>query len=71
MGTNGFLVPVGSSEGMANAILGLLADEELQTRVGRAARRTVEEKYTWDKVSRKVLALLCHGLLEKSTLDFP
>jgi glycosyltransferase involved in cell wall biosynthesis len=66
-GSNGFLVPVGSSEEMANTILGLLADEELQRRVGRAARQTIEENYTWDKISGRVLE--CYGgLLEKVTL---
>jgi len=54
-GLNGFLVPPRSPREMAERILMLLENEELRKRIGRAARRTIEERYTWDKVSQRVL----------------
>lgn len=54
-GINGFLVPIRSPHDMAKSISMLLDDEDLRTTVGKAARRTVEENCTWDKVSEKVI----------------
>jgi glycosyltransferase involved in cell wall biosynthesis len=53
--SNGFLVPVGSTEDMARPILRLLSDKDLAGRMGKAARETIERGYTWDKISEKVL----------------
>jgi glycosyltransferase involved in cell wall biosynthesis len=52
-GSNGLLVDVGSTEDLAKCILDVLDDSELRQRIGRAARETVEGRYTWEKVSRK------------------
>jgi glycosyltransferase involved in cell wall biosynthesis len=54
-GANGFLVPVRSPHNMARMISMLLDDEDSRRVVGKAARQTVEENYTWDKVSEKVI----------------
>jgi glycosyltransferase involved in cell wall biosynthesis len=54
-GVNGFLVPVRSPHNMAKIISMLLDDEGSRREVGKAARRTIEEHYTWDKVSEKVI----------------
>jgi len=57
-GVNGFLVPPKAPKVMGKTILRLLKDAELRTRVGKAARRTIEEHYTWDKIADKTL--LCY-----------
>jgi len=54
-GVNGFLIPPKSPEEMARVILRLLDDAPLREKVGRAARKTIEERYTWDKIADKML----------------
>jgi glycosyltransferase involved in cell wall biosynthesis len=54
-GVNGFLVPAKSPETMANIILKLLDDNTLREKIGRAARKTIEKCYTWDKITDNVL----------------
>jgi glycosyltransferase involved in cell wall biosynthesis len=54
-GVNGFLVPVRSPHDMAKMICMLLDEADSRKTVGKAARQTVEENYTWDKVSEKVV----------------
>lgn len=50
-GVNGQLVPVGEAAAFAAAIAGILAAPEVATRLGAAARRTVEERYTMERVA--------------------
>jgi glycosyltransferase involved in cell wall biosynthesis len=52
---NGILVPIKSPEKMAEAVSSLLDDENLRIRLGIAARKTIEERYTWDAISNKIL----------------
>lgn len=54
-GENGFLVPPKSPEDMGNTILRLLDDRGLREKIGRAARETIEERYTWDKITDNIL----------------
>ena len=54
-GINGFLIPPKSPKAMANVILKLLADDALRKRIGEAARRTIETRYTWDKITANIL----------------
>ena len=54
-GVNGFLVPPKSPVKLANAVSKLLDDAPLRDRVGHAARKTIEEHYTWDKVADKIV----------------
>lgn len=49
-GRNGFLVPPNSPRELAEKILELNADMKLRLRMGEAARRTVLERFTADKV---------------------
>jgi len=51
---NGLLVSPKSPEKMAGAIAMLLEDEELRKKLGKNARKTIEEKYTWDSVTDRV-----------------
>lgn len=55
-GNDGLLVPPGSPERMAEAVLRLLEDRALGVELGTAARRTVEERFTWDAVVDRVLS---------------
>lgn len=45
-GRDGIVVPPGDVSGMADAIVRLLAEPGLAEQVGRAARRTVSERYS-------------------------
>jgi glycosyltransferase involved in cell wall biosynthesis len=53
-GINGLLIPPKSPEDMAKAVSKLLDDRELGKRIGRAARKTIEEHYTWEKITEKI-----------------
>ncbi len=55
-GASGFLVPPKRAEVLADRLLRLLSDGELRDRMGRAARRRVEERYTWERVARLAAA---------------
>lgn len=61
-GESGYLVPPGSPEPMAEAMLKLLDDEGLAERMGATGRRTVEKKFRIEKMvsetERLYLALL-------------
>jgi glycosyltransferase involved in cell wall biosynthesis len=63
--TNGWAVPVNDSAALAEAMLALLQDEELSLRLGRAARQTVEEQYTIERVAGQLVALY-QKLLDKN-----
>jgi len=54
-GVNGFLVPVKNPEAIAERILALTADADLRRRLGAAARETVLERYTAEKVVNQYL----------------
>lgn len=54
-GETGFLVPPADSRVLYEKLLLLLEDEELSSRLGRNARRIVEEKYTWSRIARKTI----------------
>jgi len=56
-GENALLVPPDDGPALAAAIERLAADAELRERLGRAARRTVEERdLTWRGNARRVVA---------------
>jgi len=54
-GINGVLIPPRSPVKIAGAITVLLEDEELQKKLGKNARKTIVEKYTWDMVSDRII----------------
>lgn len=49
----GFLVPPADSEAIADAVLKLFSDYNLACKMGKRARKIVEEKYDWDIIARK------------------
>jgi glycosyltransferase involved in cell wall biosynthesis len=56
-GENGCLVPPHNPAKMANVILRLLADPALAQRLGDAARRTIEARYSWEVVGAHYVQL--------------
>ena len=56
-GSNGFLVPPKNPKVMGEVILKLLDDEGLRERTGKAARKTIENYYTWDKIATNFVAI--------------
>jgi glycosyltransferase involved in cell wall biosynthesis len=57
-GVNGLLVSPKNPQEMAEAILTLLNNPKLCAKIGKEARRTIEERYTWDKITDNIL--LCY-----------
>jgi glycosyltransferase involved in cell wall biosynthesis len=53
-GVNGLLVPPANSPLFAEAILGLLDNNRLRSRMSVNTRRTIVEEYSWDRVLQKL-----------------
>ena len=54
-GENGILISPKKPKEMADAVSMLLDDDEMRRRLGKAARRTIEERYTWDCICDTIL----------------
>lgn len=54
-GVNGFLVPPNRPEAIRQAILQLREKADLWARLSAGARRTVEERFTWERVVNRCL----------------
>jgi glycosyltransferase involved in cell wall biosynthesis len=52
---NGLLVPPADPEALAGALLTMSRDESLRRHCSANARRTVEERFSWDAVARRYL----------------
>jgi len=63
-GENGILVPPRSPGKIAETITTLIEDEKLKEKLGKNARKTIEDKYTWDAVTNRILE--CYELLDKN-----
>lgn len=66
-GNNGILVPIKSPDKMVEAVSALLDDENLRSELGLAARTTIEEKFTWDVISNKILR--CYNSFYKGQVE--
>ena len=53
----GVLVPPGNEAELAEGVVGLLEDEPRRERRGAAARRVAQERYSWDDIGRRVVAI--------------
>jgi glycosyltransferase involved in cell wall biosynthesis len=53
----GFAIPPGDPAALGDALVELLADEERRCRFGETARRVAEERYSWDRIARRLLEL--------------
>jgi glycosyltransferase involved in cell wall biosynthesis len=56
-GESGLLVPAGSPQALADALISLLQDPDLRRKIGRAARARVAERYTWDRTARETMRI--------------
>lgn len=56
-GVNGILIRPKSSQQIAKACNKLLENDELRKKMGEAARKTVEQKFTWKKVAQKYIRI--------------
>lgn len=63
-GETGFLVTPGSPAELAQAIMKVWENPALAEKMGKAGRKRVEEKFSWDSIAQKTLALY-ERLLEK------
>jgi len=52
-GVDGVLVPPRNEGAIASGILDLINNENKRLKLGERARKTVEEKYSWEKISSK------------------
>lgn len=52
-GVNGLLIPPGVPTDLADAVTGLLQDAQRRADIGRAAKRTVEQRFTEDEMTRR------------------
>lgn len=64
-GSNGLLFEPGNENSIAEALLRLSNDSDLCERLGGAARKTVLEKFTWDKTYGAVLKSLLNSIEKK------
>jgi len=51
------LVPPGDWSALAATVVDLLADEPRRQKLGEAARRVAEERYSWDGIGRRLLGI--------------
>jgi glycosyltransferase involved in cell wall biosynthesis len=61
-GETGLLVRNRNSEELAEALLRLLGNVELQKKMGLSGRRFVEGNFTWDICARKMFKIYCEAL---------
>jgi len=52
-GVEGFVVPVGDVDALADAVLEVLTDADLAREMGRRARERVEQRFDWDVVAER------------------
>lgn len=57
-GKEGLLFPVGDADGLADALRSMALDPEQRRKFGRAARRRMEEEFTWNHNAARVFDLL-------------
>ncbi len=57
----GVLVPPGDHVALADAVVDVLADEELRAKRGAAARALVQDRYSWERIAGRL-----HGIYEEA-----
>jgi glycosyltransferase involved in cell wall biosynthesis len=66
-GETGYLVPPKNPEALADHLLRLLSEPGQRDRMGRAARRRIEEHYTWERVASLAAASFSEIAREAAT----
>ena len=54
---NALIVTAKDSEALFDSMLRLIRDEELKRKLGENGRKLIEEKYSWDKITDKVISV--------------
>jgi phosphatidylinositol alpha-mannosyltransferase len=54
------LVPPRDPDALASALADLLEDEDRRRAIGAAARRLATERYSWDRIARRLLEIYEH-----------
>jgi len=57
-GENGCLIPIGDAKALAEAIIHLLADTEMQKRMGRASQEKVKKTYSSERMCKEYFDLV-------------
>lgn len=57
-GENGFLIPVNDPGSLAAAIIRLLNNPELMLKLGTAGRKIMIERFSWEKVSKRMIQII-------------
>jgi glycosyltransferase involved in cell wall biosynthesis len=65
----GFLVPPKDPHALADSLYRIISNDELRHKMGRNARRRVEEQFTWPTVARRTAALYEELLDNQETTD--
>ncbi|MBI4739734.1 glycosyltransferase family 4 protein, partial [Candidatus Woesearchaeota archaeon] len=55
---NGFLFPTQNGDRLVPLLWSLLEDKAIREKVGKAARRTIVSKYSWDQTAAKITEIL-------------
>jgi glycosyltransferase involved in cell wall biosynthesis len=66
-GKNGILVPSRDSSALFRAVMDLLENPDKGENLGKKARRTIENKFTWDVVSDRILSYY-DSILQRSSI---
>ncbi len=54
---NGLLVPPGNTSALARAIRTLASDTKLSKKMGERAKKSIDERFNWDKIVNKLISL--------------
>ncbi len=57
-GRDGLMIPTGDAHALSQALLRMLTNPEVAARIGAAARRRVDEAFTWDHVIDRMAPVL-------------
>jgi glycosyltransferase involved in cell wall biosynthesis len=66
-GKNGILIPSRDTKKMTETILALLNDDKMRQLLGKNARKTIEDNYTWNIISNRIFKIY-ESTLEKRRL---
>jgi len=56
-GVNGILVPPGDVPALTKAIRRLAIDKNLRKEMGKRAKKSIDERFNWDKIVNKLISL--------------
>jgi glycosyltransferase involved in cell wall biosynthesis len=70
-GRNGLLVPPGDDAGLADALLSVLGDRGRADELAAAGRRTIEQRYSFDRMVRDFETLYRETLALRLSNGFP